>query len=94
MFWFFAIAMLIVGGLVVITLLILNRHEIQQACTRYIEEKNLDAAKAKIMKKYREGDYHVVHVDLLNNYSNKTGEIVLKGKEDANDYYLGEMIPI
>ncbi len=92
MFWFFAIPMLIIGGLLVIELLILSYEAIAEAIRKYKEEKNKKIVAAKIKKKFIEGDYNCVKVGLLDRGNEEIEEIVLRAEEDANDYRVGQRI--
>lgn len=94
MFWLFVIPLLIVGGVCVIALLILSYYEIQEAMKRYREEKNKKAVAAIIKKKLIAGDYYEVKVGLLDSCNNEIEEVALRAEEDANDYYVGQRIPL
>lgn len=104
MFWFFAIPLLIIGGVCVIALLILSYYEIQEAMKRYREEKreekryreekNKKAVAARINKKLKVGDYYVAEVGLLDSGNNEIEKVELRAEEDANDYYVGQRIPL
>lgn len=94
MFWFLVPAVLAVATIATPTVLVLCYECIKDILEEYIKNNGLKANAAVISKKFKEGVYNVVNVNLIDRNGNTVETLNIKSEVDQDDYYVGQTIEL